>query len=192
MTYFLGIRREDKNKWEKRVPLIPDHIKELKEKHRINTIIQPSPIRAFPDNKYIQANATVDEELSPNVIFAIKEIPISFFKAGKTYLFFSHTIKGQKHNIPMLKKMMDLKCNLIDYEKITNETGRRLIFFGRYAGIAGMIDTLWAFGQRLKLKGINSSLSDIKQTIEYQDLEHAKQHIAQIGNKIREEGLRLT
>jgi len=28
--------------------------------------------------------------------------------------------------------------------KVTDEQGRRLIFFGRHAGMAGMIDTLWA------------------------------------------------
>jgi len=31
---------------------------------------------------------------------------------------------------------------MIDYEKVTDEQGRRLIFFGRHAGMAGMIDTL--------------------------------------------------
>ena len=39
----------------------------------------------------------------------------------------------------MLKKMMALKCNLIDYERIVDEQNKRLIFFGRYAGMAGMI-----------------------------------------------------
>jgi alpha-aminoadipic semialdehyde synthase len=189
MSKILGIRREDKNKWEKRVPIIPEHIKELKEKYGIDTIIQPSPIRAFSDETYRKAYATVKEELSPNVIFAIKEIPINFFQPNKTYLFFSHTIKGQEHNIPMLKKMMELNCNMIDYEKIANEKGRRLIFFGRYAGIAGMIDSLWAFGQRLKWLGIKSSFSEIKQTIHYHDLDHAKEHIREIGEKIKKEGI---
>ena len=187
MSLVLGIRREDKNKWERRVPIIPEHIKELKEKYGINTIIQPSQIRAFSDKQYKEAGATVNEEISASVILAIKEIPISYFEPDKTYVFFSHTIKGQEHNIPMLRKMMELKCNLIDYEKITNEKGRRLIFFGRYAGVAGMIDSLWAFGQRLKWKGIKSSISEIKQTIDYQDLDHAKEHLAKIGDKIKKE-----
>jgi len=189
MSPVLGIRREDKNRWERRVPIIPKHTKELKEKYGIKTIIQPSEIRAFSDKKYIEAEATVKEELSPNVIFAIKEIPINFFQTGKTYLFFSHTIKGQEHNMPMLKKMMELKCNLIDYEKISNEKGRRLIFFGRYAGIAGMIDTLWIFGQRLKWMGIDTPFSEIKQTITYKDLDHVKEHLTQIAEEIQKKGL---
>ena len=35
MSFTIGIRREDKNEWERRVPLVPEHIKEFKEKHDI-------------------------------------------------------------------------------------------------------------------------------------------------------------
>lgn len=190
MSFILGIRREDKNKWEKRVPITPEHVKELKEKHNIDTLIQPSQIRAFTDKEYQQVGATVVEDVSSsNAVFAIKEIPNNFFSQGKTYLFFSHTIKGQKKNMPMLKKMIELGCTLIDYEKIIDDQGRRLVFFGRYAGIVGMIDTLWAFGQRVKWRGIDTPLSQIKQTINYKNLDEAKEHIESIGNKIREKGI---
>ena len=40
------------------------------------------------------------------------------------------------------------KVNLIDYEKIVNEKGQRMIFFRRYAGIAGIINSFWALRQR--------------------------------------------
>ena len=190
MNFTLGIRREDKNKWERRVPLIPQHIKELKNKYEIQTIIQPSQIRVYNDKEYTSMGAEVKESLSsPSVVFAVKEIPIDFLQPGKTYVFFSHTIKGQKYNMPMLKKMMDLSCNLIDYEKISDEKGRRLVFFGKYAGLAGMIDTLWAFGQRIKWKGINSPFAEIKQTIHYTDLDEAKLHLKDIGNRIHQEGI---
>ncbi len=190
MSYKIGIRREDKNKWERRVPVVPKHVIELKEKFDITTIIQPSNIRVFSDEEYRQAGAIVKEDLSDsNIVFAVKEIPISFFQPGKTYVFFAHVIKGQKYNMPMLKKMMELGCNLIDYEKITDEKGRRLVFFGRYAGIAGMIDTLWAFGQRLKLKGISTPLENVKQTIHYESLSDIKKHLTEIGEKISDQGL---
>ena len=52
MGYTLGIRREDKNKWESRVPVTPEHVKELKEKYDVETIIQPSQIRVFTDEEY--------------------------------------------------------------------------------------------------------------------------------------------
>ena len=44
MSFTLGVRREDKNKWERRVPLTPQHLKELKEEQGIDAIIQTSPI----------------------------------------------------------------------------------------------------------------------------------------------------
>lgn len=190
MSYILGIRREDKNKWERRVPLIPEHLIELKDKFGIETIIQPSEIRVFTDKHFKDAGACINEDLSSSsVVFAIKEIPIDLFEPKKTYVFFSHTIKGQKFNIPMLKRMMDLRCNLIDYEKISDEKGRRLVFFGRFAGLAGMIDTLWALGQRMRWKKIKNPFSEITQTIYYKNLEEAKLHIKKIGNKIQKEGL---
>jgi len=109
MTPTLGIRREDKNRWERRVPIIPKHVQELKKKYHIDTVIQPSDIRIFSNKEYMAAYAKVQENLSPSsIVFAVKEIPINLFEPGKTYVFFSHTIKGQKHNMPMLKKMMEL------------------------------------------------------------------------------------
>ena len=189
MDFTLGIRREDKNMWERRVPLVPDHIKELKEKHGIETIIQPSKIRIFSENDFKNAGAIINEDLSScPIILAIKEVPIDFFEPKKTYVFFSHTIKGQSHNMPMFKKMMELECNLVDYEKITDEKGRRLVFFGRFAGLAGMIDTLWAFGQRMNLNGIKTPFTEIKQAIHYKDLDDAKTHIKKIGKTIEKVG----
>jgi len=189
MTFIIGIRREDKNKWERRVPLIPDHVKELKEKNNIVTIIQPSNLRIYKEDEYAKVGSIVQEDLSNcPIIFAIKEIPINFFEYGKTYVFFSHTIKGQKYNMPMLQKMMDHKCNLIDYEKIVDESGKRLIFFGRFAGLAGIIDTLWAFGQRLDSQNIDTPFNEIKQTIHYKNLDEIKNHLKKIGDKIHKKG----
>lgn len=189
MAVSLGIRREDKNRWERRAPITPKHVKELKEKYGIETVVQPSKIRVFSDKEYESSGAQVKEKLSSSVIFAIKEIPVDFFEPGKTYVFFSHTIKGQTNNMPMLKRMMELGCNLIDYEKITDEKERRLVFFGRFAGLAGMIDTLWAFGQRIKSMGINTPFSEIKQSCQYSSLDEAKEHLKRVGEKIEQNGL---
>lgn len=38
------------------------------------------------------------------------------------------------------------KIRLIDYEKICNEEGNRLVMFGRWAGYAGFIDILHGLG----------------------------------------------
>ncbi len=186
----IGIRREDKNEWERRVAITPDDVKELIEKHAIKVIVQPSKIRAFSDDEYRAAGAEVKEDLSEaHVIFGVKEMPVDFFEEAKTYVFFSHTIKGQKHNMPMLKRLMELKDNLIDYEKMTDDQGRRVVFFGRFAGLAGMTDTLWALGKRLEAKGITTPFAKVQQAYKYFDVAHLKEELSAIGKEIEENGL---
>ncbi|MFC2107748.1 hypothetical protein ACFLRY_05390, partial [Bacteroidota bacterium] len=124
-----------------------------------------------------------------DVVFGVKEMPIDFFQDHKTYIFFSHVIKGQSYNMPMLKKMMEKKCNLIDYEKIADDSGKRLIFFGRFAGLAGMINSLWSLGQRYKELGIETPFSVLRQSHTYESLEEAKEEIRKVGMKIASEGL---
>jgi hypothetical protein len=191
MVNIIGIRREDKNPWERRVPLIPSHIRELMKTQGLKFHIQPSPIRIFADEDFRLEGAKIQEslELCP-VIMAVKEIPLSFLEKGKVYLLFSHTVKGQPANMPMLRRMADLGCTLIDYEKIVDEKGRRLVFFGRQAGEAGMIDTLWALGRRLVLEGMDNPFSELRQTFHYESVVEAKEELAEIGEGIRRKGLR--
>lgn len=189
MSGRVGIRREDKNEWERRSPVVPDHVKRLL-KDGIEVVIQPSTIRVFRDEEYAMAGAVVDEDLSScDVVFAIKEIPQPVFRSGGTYVFFSHTIKGQPHNMPMLRHMMELGCTLIDYERVVDERNRRLIFFGRQAGIAGMVETLVAFGQRLEKEGIRNPFSAIKRPLEYGSLAEMKAALEVLGRWIASGGL---
>jgi len=170
--------------------LTPEDVKEFRENHSIEVCLQPSKIRIFSDEEYIQVGAKIQEDLSPcPVVFAVKEMPLGFFQPHKTYVFFSHVIKGQKFNMPMLKRMLELKCQLIDYEKVVDEKGRRLIFFGKHAGMAGMIDTLWALGQRLSWEGISNPFHRVKNAYKYKNLAEAKEGISEVGKKIKTEGL---
>jgi alpha-aminoadipic semialdehyde synthase len=190
MAARIGIRIEDKNEWERRTPLIPAHIKELNDKHGVEVWVQASPIRAYTQDEYTQAGVKVVDDLSDcPVVLAIKEIPLELFQPGKTYIFFSHTIKGQKHNMPMLQRLLDLDCQLLDYEKITDKNERRLVFFGNYAGLAGMIDTLWALGQRLAWENTETPFSEISQTHRYSTLDDAKAAIRDVGQQIAQKGL---
>ena len=148
MSKFVGIRHEDKYKMERRSPLTPKHVEYLIKHKNIDFIIQSSEKRVFHDDEYKKAGAKVCSDLDKcSIIFGVKEMPEEFFQPDKTYIFFSHVIKGQSYNMPMLRKMMELKCNLIDYEKVVDEQNKRLIFFGKYAGLAGMIDSLWAMAK---------------------------------------------
>ncbi len=186
----IGIRREDKSQWERRVPITPDVVSELKERYGIETRVQPSPIRIIPDIDFARNGAHVQEDLSVcDVVFAVKEIPTEQFRPRGVYVFFSHVIKGQRYNMPMLHSLLDRKCTLIDYEKVTDKNGKRLIFFGRHAGAAGAIETLYALGRRLKRGGCANPFESIKRAYEYPDLGSAKEAIWQVGEVIRTEGV---
>ena len=186
----VGIRREDKYDWERRTPLTPQDAKELTNKHGIEFITQTSPNRVFDDKAYQQAGITVAQDLSScPVVLGIKEIPIEALNPETTYVFFSHTIKGQSFNMPMLRHMLSLNCTLIDYEKITDDNGRRLIFFGNYAGLVGMIESLWTMQERLAWEGIESPFQQIRRVIDYPDLASAKKAVRSVGERIKSEGL---
>jgi alpha-aminoadipic semialdehyde synthase len=190
MNKTFGIRYEDKYDMERRVPLIPAHARRLIAQDGLKILVQGSAKRVYTDEEFREAGARVQDNLQDApVIFGVKEIPIAAFEAGKTYMFFSHVIKGQAHNMPMLLRMMELGCTLIDYEKVVDETGKRLIFFGRYAGLAGMINTLWALGLRLKHKGIETPFLHIRQAVSYHSLEEARQDVMKAGREIAENGL---
>jgi saccharopine dehydrogenase (NAD+, L-lysine-forming) len=193
MDIRIGIRREDKNPWERRAPLIPAHVRELIHQHSLEIWLQPSAIRIFSNEDYVREGAKIEENLSPcSIILAIKEIPLDLLERKKVYIFFSHMTKGQTHNMPALKRMIELECTLIDYEKIVDERGFRLVLFGKQAGLAGMIDTLWALGQRLNWEKIENPFSRIKQAFEYQSLINAKEEIEEVGWKIDQDGLSST
>ncbi len=186
----IGIRREDKSKWERRVPITPRDAAELQQDHGLQVIVQTSPIRAFSDSEFAEAGITVQEDLSAcSVILGIKEIPKETLEADKAYVFFSHVIKGQPYNMPMLQRILDLGCTLVDYERVVDKKNRRLIFFGWHAGVAGMIETLWALGQRLAWEGIANPFSDLRPTHTYHDLAEAKAAFSKVRSRIEAEGL---
>jgi Alanine dehydrogenase len=189
MEKIIGIRREDKNQWERRVPLVPDDVRWLRETHGIRTLVQPSPIRAFADDEYRRAGAELSEDLDrAGTVFAVKEIPAALFREGKTYVFFSHTIKGQAYNMAMLRTMIERRCSLVDYERVLDEDNRRLIFFGRYAGLAGMLDTLHGYGLKLRARGIDSPFARIRQAYQYASLAEARAGVEAVGAEIDEKG----
>jgi saccharopine dehydrogenase (NAD+, L-lysine-forming) len=157
MKNVIGIRKESKYPTERRAPLTPEQVKDLVQNYDINVIVEPSDKRYFPNDAYQKAGAIISEVLSEcNIIFGIKEVPLKDLLPNITYCFFSHTIKGQKYNMPMLKSLLELRNTLIDYELVKNEQGKRTIFFGNYAGYAGMINSLWVLGRRLDYEGINN------------------------------------
>ncbi|WKZ68075.1 MAG: bifunctional lysine ketoglutarate reductase /saccharopine dehydrogenase family protein [Melioribacteraceae bacterium] len=185
MKKILGIRKEIKNKWERRVTLTPTAVSELSKNFGIKTLFQLCEKRIFDDQDYIDAGAEAREILDEaEIILAVKEIPIKHILENKIYLFFSHTIKGQPYNMPLLQILIDKKCTLIDYEPIKDENDRRLVFFGRHAGYAGMVNGLSTLGKRLSALGTPNPFEKIKQAKDYPDLETAKEEIKMLGENL--------
>jgi len=190
MPATIGIRREDKNEWERRVPFVPGDLAEMQAKYGHRFLVQPSAIRIYRDEDFLAAGINVSDDLAPaSLILAIREVPPALLLPGRTYALFAHVVKGQPHNMPMLRRLLELGCSLVDYEKITDEHNRRLIFFGRHAGYAGMVETLRCLGQRLAAEGMQTPLAQVRHAYAYQDLESAKSHLTRIGKQIMRVGL---
>lgn len=190
MSVSIGIVRETKSIWERRTPLIPSDIKKIKAKYQVDFFIQPSEKRVFSNEEYIDAGAVVKEDITHcSIIIGIKEVKIKNLLDDKIYTFFSHTIKGQSYNMKMLQKIIDSRITLIDYEKIEDKKGKRLIFFSVQAGQAGIIESIWSLGERLKEEGIENPFTEITRPYKYNSLDEAKQAFINVGNNIKENGL---
>lgn len=185
----IGIRHEDKYKMERRVALTPSHVKILIEEHGLQVLVEKSSKRVFSDDEFAAVGAEIVTDLSrAQIIFGVKEMPIDFFDNEKTYVFFSHTIKGQEYNMPLLQRMIEKRINLIEYEKVANENQQRLIFFGRFAGLAGMINSIWSLGQRWLEKGYETPFAKINQSHTYDSLEDAIHAISLAESEILDKG----
>lgn len=185
----IAVRREDKNKWERRAAVTPKAVKKISSMG-IETAVEKSNLRAFDGQEYEKAGADIKKDVSESpVVFGVKEMPVEFFRAGGVYAFFSHVHKGQHYNMPMLRRIMELGCTLIDYERVADAAGKRLIFFGRYAGLAGAVETLRALGLRLKYDGFDTPFAKIKQPYEYGGLAAAGKAVEKAGEEIRKNGL---
>lgn len=191
----VGIRKEDPSRiWERRAPLTPDAVHHLVKSTDVHVLIQDCERRSFCTLDYVKAGAHVHETLEPaHIILGIKETPINQVlttpvtspwthePAPRTHLMFSHTIKGQPYNMQLLSKFLaapslpdpHLLPRLIDYELLTDDSGKRTVGFGWFAGgefhvtiptvllinirvVAGALETLAALSQALLKQGVAS------------------------------------
>jgi alanine dehydrogenase len=135
----IGILRETKIPADNRVPLTPKQCKLIEEEFPgTQMFIQPSNERCFTDQEYVQAGIEVTSDLRDcDVLLGVKEVDPVRLIPGKSYFFFSHTIKKQSHNRELLKAVLDKRIRLVDYETLTDSKGVRIIGFGRWAGLVG-------------------------------------------------------
>ena len=152
----IGILREEKSPPDKRVLLTPDQCKWIIDNSNFDIYVQSSNIRCFSNKLYSQSGIKVVEDLSNcDILLGIKEVPKELLLPSKIYFYFSHTIKKQSYNRLLLSKMLDLNIQMVDYEVLKDSKNKRLLGFGRYAGIVGAYNGLLAYGlksQKFNLK----------------------------------------
>ncbi len=163
---------------------------EIVQDHGVAVRVEPAPERIFEDEEYAVAGASISTSLDAcDLLLGVKEVAIERLAPERAHACFSHLFKGQFQNVSLLRGVVERHCTLVDYEQIVDARGRRLIFFGRQAGHAGMIDALWAFGRRLKWEGLANPFEEIRRAYEYADLDEARRHIASVGERIRRDRL---
>ena len=146
----IGLSKERKNPPDNRVALSPIQCIALQQRYpEVQVVVESSPARCFSDEAYREVGIQVVDSLEHcDVIFNIKEVPSEALIAGKTYFFFSHTIKKQPYNRTMLQSILQKNITLIDYEVLRYETGSRVLGFGRYAGVVGTYNGLLVYGKK--------------------------------------------
>lgn len=208
-TVTLGVLRETYNPWERRTPLTPLQVEELLVRNDSPCCSNPSPTtgvawpkiqvqvercnkRVYSDSSYQQAGAELVDKISDeaDIILSVKRPrDADALHPNKTYAFFSHVIKGQPKNMDILQSCLQKKIQLFDYEKIVRPNGKRVVSFGRFAGLAGAIDTLHGLGVSFANRGLWTPFNVFPQTVYNSDLQDAKNHVCKLSRRIATEGI---
>nr|WP_033417626.1 NAD(P)-dependent oxidoreductase [Cytophaga aurantiaca] len=149
----IGIIREGKVPSDRRVPLLPQQCVQIMQQYpHVEFFVQPSDVRCIANKEYLAAGIPLRENLSHcDILLGIKEVPIHELISGKTYLFFSHTIKMQPHNQKLLQSILEKRITMIDYEALRDASEKRVIAFGYFAGIVGAYNTFLLLGKKYDL-----------------------------------------
>ncbi len=171
----IGIIREEKFPRDSRTPLTPSQCKFLTERNPdISIAVQPCKYRCFTNEEFIYQGVTLQEDLSDcDVLLGVKEVPVEFLISGKTYIFFSHVIKKQPHNKKMLRAILDKRIRLLDWECMKDRKGKRVIAFGRWAGIVGAYHAI-------RMIGFRTSRFRIRQMIECLNFAEAQKELEKV------------
>ncbi|EFX77815.1 hypothetical protein DAPPUDRAFT_53880, partial [Daphnia pulex] len=153
-------------------------------------LVQPSNRRSYPMMGYANAGAITQEDIkNAPVIVGVKQIPIDCLLPNKTYCFFSHTIKAQEANMPLLDAMLEKNIRLVYNEKIVDANGLRVVAFSKYACVAGMINILHDLGLRLLALGHHTPFMHIGQA---HTRAHSYRNSGMARQAVRDAGFEIT
>ena len=148
-----GIIKERKNPPDRRVVFSPDSLSRLKQLYPdVEIKVESSDVRVYSNQEYQDLNFKVENDISDcSVLFGVKEVPIDYLIADKSYFFFSHTLKKQPYNRQLLRALLEKNIDFYDHETLVDAHNHRLIGFGKYAGIVGAYNAIRAFGIKFEL-----------------------------------------
>lgn len=164
----IALIREEKVPVDRRVPLTPAQAAQVQQQFpHVRVVCQTSELRCYNDQAYRDHGIEVVDDVNDcDILMGVKEVPIPKLVPHKTYLFFSHTTKKQPYNRKLLQNILEKHIRLIDYERLTNADGDRIVAFGRFAGIVGAYNGLYTYGRKFGLYDIRRA----KDCFDLQDL----------------------
>jgi len=183
----IGLLKEEKRPVDERVVLTPHQCKVLKSIYtNIDLVVMSSDIRCFSDDLYRNAGIEIVNDISNcDVLLGVKEVPKKLLIPNKRYFYFSHTIKKQQYNRELLLKILELHINMVDYEALKDAQGKRLLGFGRYAGIVGAYNAFLTYGLKsgiYKLKPANKCCDRVEMEGEIEKINLKYEQIIVTGN----------
>lgn len=165
----IGLVKETKL-GEKRVALIPEHIKALVEaNHSVFVEENAGTAAGFSNEKYQRAGAKIvstTEAYQQPLIVRVKEPPLKTLRDGQTLMGYLHIEKGQ--NPTLRDKLLEKRVTAYAFEEIRDpKTYHRLVSLGFEAGVVGMFEGLRHYGKILKQQGKDNLFKNVKPMQEY-------------------------
>ncbi|KAH7333929.1 Saccharopine dehydrogenase-domain-containing protein [Rhizoctonia solani] len=202
----VGLRREDPGRiWERRTPLTPDAVEDLVESGA-EVLVEECERRVWRNHDYAKAGAKLvpsgKRALEPaDIILGIKEVPLDECistvtprNKPRTHLMFSHTAKGQEYNTGLLSQFVSPagdtseKARLVDYELLTDESGKRVVAFGWYAGAAGLAEGLITSAHAELQLGVASPFLYLPRPYAHPSLDDMRASLRRVGKHISSAG----
>ncbi|CAE6447590.1 unnamed protein product [Rhizoctonia solani] len=202
----VGLRREDPGRiWERRTPLTPDVVEDLVESGA-EVLVEECERRVWKNHDYVKAGAKLvpsgKRALEPaDIILGIKEVPIDECistltprNTPRTHLMFSHTAKGQEYNTGLLSQFVsppgdtNARARLVDYELLADESGKRVVAFGWYAGAAGLAEGLITSAHAELQLGVASPFIHLPRPYAHPSLDDMRASLRRVGKHISSVG----
>ncbi|CAI9418749.1 saccharopine dehydrogenase [Nocardioides sp. T2.26MG-1] len=134
--------RSESRGTERRAPVVPADVRPLLDAG-LQVTVEASAQRIFPTEEYVAAGASVAAEGSwvdaPDdaYVLGIKELPDEPESLRHRHIYFAHAFKGQADARRTLERFVRGGGRLLDIEYLVDESGRRVVAFGYWAGYVG-------------------------------------------------------